>query len=69
MSCFVISFDFLMVELPHLLMLEYFHCPKCLIFCIYSQGTDGFGPGRGFGRGIGGRMMGGRGFGDYLYHF
>lgn len=27
------------------------------------QGTDGFGPGRGFGRGIGGRMMGGRGFG------
>lgn len=27
------------------------------------QTSDGFGPGRGFGRGIGGRMMGGRGFG------
>ncbi|PSS11545.1 DWNN domain protein [Actinidia chinensis var. chinensis] len=28
-----------------------------------SQTSDGFGPGRGFGRGMGGRMMGGRGFG------
>ncbi|ONI06527.1 hypothetical protein PRUPE_5G066400 [Prunus persica] len=28
-----------------------------------QQGPDGFGPGRGFGRGMGGRMMGGRGFG------
>ncbi|KAL0324549.1 UNVERIFIED_CONTAM: E3 ubiquitin ligase PQT3-like [Sesamum calycinum] len=27
------------------------------------QPSDGFGPGRGFGRGMGGRMMGGRGFG------
>ncbi|XP_057463478.1 E3 ubiquitin ligase PARAQUAT TOLERANCE 3-like [Actinidia eriantha] len=27
------------------------------------QTSDGFGPGRGFGRGMGGRMMGGRGFG------
>ncbi|XP_073043057.1 E3 ubiquitin ligase PARAQUAT TOLERANCE 3-like [Primulina eburnea] len=27
------------------------------------QPADGFGPGRGFGRGMGGRMMGGRGFG------
>ncbi|XP_057977019.1 E3 ubiquitin ligase PARAQUAT TOLERANCE 3-like isoform X2 [Malania oleifera] len=27
------------------------------------QGSDGFGAGRGFGRGVGGRMMGGRGFG------
>ncbi|XP_027079594.1 E3 ubiquitin ligase PARAQUAT TOLERANCE 3 isoform X1 [Coffea arabica] len=27
------------------------------------QSADGFGPGRGFGRGMGGRMMGGRGFG------
>ncbi|KAI4327145.1 hypothetical protein L6164_019642 [Bauhinia variegata] len=27
------------------------------------QGPDGFGPGRGFGRGMGGRMAGGRGFG------
>ncbi|KAL2547443.1 DWNN domain [Forsythia ovata] len=27
------------------------------------QSSDGFGPGRGFGRGMGGRMMGGRGFG------
>ncbi|KAL3499620.1 hypothetical protein ACH5RR_038713 [Cinchona calisaya] len=27
------------------------------------QRQDGFGPGRGFGRGMGGRMMGGRGFG------
>ncbi|CAK9173261.1 unnamed protein product [Ilex paraguariensis] len=27
------------------------------------QKSDGFGPGRGFGRGMGGRMMGGRGFG------
>ncbi|EXC02116.1 E3 ubiquitin-protein ligase RBBP6 [Morus notabilis] len=27
------------------------------------QGSDGFGPGRGFVRGMGGRMMGGRGFG------
>ncbi|KAK9274657.1 hypothetical protein L1049_021908 [Liquidambar formosana] len=27
------------------------------------QAPDGFGPGRGFGRGMGGRMMGGRGFG------
>ncbi|KAL0329492.1 UNVERIFIED_CONTAM: E3 ubiquitin ligase PARAQUAT TOLERANCE 3 [Sesamum radiatum] len=26
------------------------------------QPSDGFGPGRGFGRGMGGRMMGGRGF-------
>lgn len=31
-----------------------------------SQGSDGFGPGRGFVRGMGGRMMGGRGFGDSL---
>lgn len=50
-------------------MEEYFYCLKYLNFCLYSQGTDGFGPGRGFGRGIGGRMMGGRGFGDYLYLF
>ncbi|GFP84404.1 protein mpe1 [Phtheirospermum japonicum] len=28
------------------------------------QSSDGFGPGRGFGRSMGGRMMGGRGFGD-----
>lgn len=27
------------------------------------QGSEAFGPGRGFGRGMGGRMMGGRGFG------
>lgn len=27
------------------------------------QASDSFGPGRGFGRGMGGRMMGGRGFG------
>ncbi|CAA3006544.1 zinc finger CCCH domain-containing 18-like isoform X1 [Olea europaea subsp. europaea] len=27
------------------------------------QSSDGFGPGRGFGRGMGGRMMSGRGFG------
>lgn len=31
-------------------------------FVDCSQGSDGFGPGRGFGRGGGGRM-GGRGFG------
>lgn len=31
-------------------------------FMDCSQGSDGFGPGRGFGRGAGGRM-GGRGFG------
>ncbi|KAG5523827.1 hypothetical protein RHGRI_030727 [Rhododendron griersonianum] len=30
------------------------------------QTSDGFGPGRGFGRGMGGRMTGGRGFGDLL---
>uniref|UniRef100_A0A5B6ZIS9 DWNN domain-containing protein n=1 Tax=Davidia involucrata TaxID=16924 RepID=A0A5B6ZIS9_DAVIN len=30
------------------------------------QASDGFGPGRGFGRGMGGRMMGGRGFGRGL---
>lgn len=36
------------------------------VFLICRQGTDGFGPGRGFGRGMGGRMMGGRGFGDSL---
>ena len=36
-------------------------------FCWFcSQTSDGFGPGRGFGRGMGGRMMGGRGFGDSL---
>ena len=33
---------------------------RALMNC--SQGSDGFGPGRGFGRGAGGRM-GGRGFG------
>lgn len=47
--------------------MEYFYCVIYVNFCIYSQGADGFGSGRGFGRGIGGRMMGGRGFGDCLY--
>ena len=38
----------------------------CLIsIWICSQGADGFGAGRGFGRGFAGRM-GGRGFGDFL---
>ncbi|KAK6157956.1 hypothetical protein DH2020_005270 [Rehmannia glutinosa] len=31
------------------------------------QPSDGFGPGRGFGRGMGGRMMGGRGFGRGVF--
>jgi hypothetical protein len=30
----------------------------------YSQIPDGYGGGRGYGRGMGGRMMGGRGFGN-----
>lgn len=34
---------------------------------IHRQPADGFGAGRGYGRGPGGRMMGGRGFGDSLY--
>lgn len=29
------------------------------------QSSDGFGAGRGFGRGMGGRTMGGRGFGEF----
>lgn len=33
-------------------------------FC--SQGNDAYGAGRGFGRGMGGRMMPGRGFGNFL---
>lgn len=41
---------------------SYYQCA----FMDCSQGSDGFGPGRGFGRGAGGRM-GGRGFGMYLF--
>lgn len=33
---------------------------------VCRQSSDSFGPGRGFGRGMGGRMMGGRGFGVCL---
>ncbi|CAA2974902.1 zinc finger [Olea europaea subsp. europaea] len=33
------------------------------------QSFDGIGPGRGFGRGMGGRMMGGRGFGNSIILF
>ena len=54
-----------------------FPSPKRKRFCLsdrliivsfnFSQSADGFGPGRGFGRGMGGRMMGGRGFGERLY--
>jgi hypothetical protein len=34
----------------------------------FSQIPDGYGSGRGYGRGMGGRMMAGRGFGNALYH-
>lgn len=37
---------------------------RLIILCLVCrQSSDSFGPGRGFGRGMGGRMMGGRGFG------
>lgn len=39
--------------------------PYMLELCLFcSQPSDAFGSGRGFGRGMGGRMMAGRGFGD-----
>lgn len=35
----------------------------------FSQIPDGYGSGRGYGRGMGGRMMAGRGFGNSLCPF
>lgn len=35
----------------------------------FRQAQDAFGPGRGFGRGMGGRMMLGRGFGNVCYYY
>lgn len=35
----------------------------------FSQISDGYGSGRGYGRGMGGRMMAGRGFGNALSSF
>ena len=37
--------------------------------CAFSQIPDGYGSGRGYGRGMGGRMMAGRGFGNALSFF
>jgi len=34
---------------------------------FFSQIPDGYGSGRGYGRGMGGRMMAGRGFGNTFY--
>lgn len=36
------------------------------MFDVNRQGQDSFGPGRGYGRGMNGRM-GGRGFGKFSY--
>lgn len=50
-----------------LVLYDYFLLTGSTTIC--SQGQDGFGGGRGFGRGMGGRMMAGRGFGNPLCFF
>jgi hypothetical protein len=57
----------LLLLLRYLMLMVGFRLPPFhnLVFNC-SQGPDGFGPSRGFERGIGGKM-GGHGFGESLY--
>lgn len=44
-----------------------FHSLIDMNLLSFRQPQDSFGPGRGFGRGMGGRMMPGRGFGNVIF--